>query len=57
MKMLNYQTLSETGYNGYILKIAPEKVMQFDEGNFLRDLLNYWFDIPKEKTGRNGGII
>ena len=36
METLNYKVLSETGYNGYILKDAPVKVMQFGEGNFLR---------------------
>ena len=29
MSRLNYKTLDEVGYNGYILKDAPEKVLQF----------------------------
>ena len=36
MKLLNYQTLKESGCDGYILESAPEKVLQFGEGNFLR---------------------
>ena len=36
METLNYKVLEGTGYNGYILKDAPVKVMQFGEGNFLR---------------------
>ena len=32
METLNYKVLSETGYNGYILKDAPVKVMQFGRG-------------------------
>ena len=33
MEKLNYKVLKETGYDGYILENAPEKVMQFGEGN------------------------
>ena len=57
MKNLNYQTLTEAGYNGYILKNAPEKVMQFGEGNFLRAFVNYWFDVSNEKAGWNGKCV
>ena len=38
METLNYQVLEKSGYDGYILKNAPEKVLQFGEGNFLRAL-------------------
>lgn len=54
MKTLNYTVLNESGYNGYILKKAPEKVLQFGEGNFLRAFVNYWFDVANEKAGWNG---
>ena len=33
MDTLNYEVLAKSGYNGYILKNAPEKVLQFGEGN------------------------
>ncbi|MDE6280545.1 MAG: tagaturonate reductase [Oscillospiraceae bacterium] len=57
MKLLNYQTLKESGYEGYILEDAPEKVLQFGEGNFLRAFVNYWFDVSNEKVGWNGKCI
>ena len=44
MNTLNYDVLEKSGYQGYILENAPEKVMQFGEGNFLRAFVNYWFE-------------
>ena len=57
MNLLNYQTLKESGYNGYVLENAPEKVLQFGEGNFLRAFVNYWFDVSNEKAGWNGKCV
>ncbi len=57
MEKLSYKTLESIGYNGYLLKDAPEKVMQFGEGNFLRAFVNYWFDIANEKAGWNGKCV
>ena len=54
MNTLNYTVLNESGYKGFILKNAPEKVLQFGEGNFLRAFVNYWFDIANEKAAWNG---
>lgn len=54
MKKLNYEVLKNSGYKGYTLKEAPEKVMQFGEGNFLRAFVDYWFDLANEKAGWNG---
>ncbi len=54
METLNYEVLKKSGYDGYILEKAPEKVMQFGEGNFLRAFADYWFDIANEKAGWNG---
>lgn len=54
MERISYKTLEAVGYNGYILKSAPEKVMQFGEGNFLRAFVDYWFDVSNEKAGWNG---
>ena len=45
MEKLNYEVLEKSGYQGYILKDAPEKVLQFGEGNFLRAFVDYWFDV------------
>lgn len=51
MEKLNYEVLEKTGYQGYLLKKAPEKVLQFGEGNFLRAFVDYWFDLANEKAG------
>ena len=56
METLNYKVLAQTGYDGYILKDAPIKVMQFGEGNFLRAFVDYFFDIANEKAGWNGKV-
>ena len=57
METLNYEVLARSGYNGYILKDAPEKVLQFGEGNFLRAFVDYWFDLANEKAGWNGKCV
>ena len=57
MAQLNYEVLAASGYNGYILKDAPEKVMQFGEGNFLRAFVDYFFDVANEKVGYNGKVV
>ncbi len=54
METLNYQVLEKSGYKGYVLKDAPEKVLQFGEGNFLRAFVDYWLDVSNEKVGWNG---
>ena len=54
MAQLNYRILKESGYDGYILEKAPEKVMQFGEGNFLRAFVDDFIDIANEKAGFNG---
>ena len=41
MEKLNYDVIKKVGYDGYLLKEAPEKVMQFGEGNFLRAFVDY----------------
>ena len=56
MPQLNYHVLEQTGYDGYILKNAPEKVMQFGEGNFLRAFVDNFIDISNEKAGFNGKV-
>ncbi len=57
MEKLNYAVLKASGYQGYILEKAPEKVLQFGEGNFLRAFVNYWFDVSNEKAGWNGKCV
>ena len=57
MERLNYEVLKKSGYDGYILENAPEKVMQFGEGNFLRAFVDYWFDLANEKADWNGKCV
>ena len=54
MRNLNYDLLETCGSPNYILKTAPERVMQFGEGNFLRAFVDYWFDIANEHAAWNG---
>lgn len=57
MRKLSYATLKESGYNGYLLKQAPERVLQFGEGNFLRAFVDYFIDILNEKTDFNSKVV
>lgn len=57
MSQLNYQALKESGYDGFVLEHAPEKVMQFGEGNFLRAFADDFIDIANEKAGFNGKVV
>ena len=52
------ETLEKIGYKGYLLpKDAPEKVLQFGEGNFLRAFVDRFFDMGNEATGWNGKVV
>ena len=57
MDQLSYKTLEKLGYKGYLKKTAPEKVLQFGEGNFLRAFVDYWFDCSNEKANWNGKVV
>ena len=57
MAVLNYAVLDQTGFAGYLLREAPEKVMQFGEGNFLRAFVDDFIDIANEKAGFNGKVL
>lgn len=57
MEKLNYEVLKQSGYAGYIKENAPEKVMQFGEGNFLRAFADYFFDCANEKADWNGKVV
>ena len=57
MKTLNRTTLAEIGNTSYVVPAdAPEKVLQFGEGNFLRAFVDRFFDLANEATGWNGRI-
>lgn len=57
MEKLSYELLRKQGYQGYLLEDAPERVLQFGEGNFLRAFVDYWFDMSNEKAGWNGKCV
>lgn len=57
MQKLSYETLQNQNYNGYILKNAPEKVLQFGEGNFLRAFVDSFIDIMNEQSNFNGKVV
>ena len=57
MKKLCYQTLKDRNYGGYLLPDAPERVLQFGEGNFLRAFVDYFIDVLNEKAGFNSKVV
>ena len=57
MNHLSYQTLKESGYDGYLLEQAPERVLQFGEGNFLRAFFDYFIDMMNEHAGFNSKVV
>lgn len=57
MDKLCYKTLREKNYEGYLLENAPEKVLQFGEGNFLRAFVDYFIDVMNEKADFNGKAV
>ena len=57
MKKLSYNTLQEQNYKGYLLTDAPERVLQFGGGNFLRGFADYFIDVMNEKVGFDSKIV
>lgn len=57
MNKLSYNTLHEQNYDGYLLENAPERILQFGEGNFLRAFADYFIDVMNEKAGFNSKVI
>lgn len=57
MKKISYETLEELNYDGYLLKEAPERVLQFGEGNFLRAFVDYFIDKMNECAGFNSKVV
>ncbi len=56
MQRLNYQVLTQTHQNDYVLERAPVRVLQFGEGNFLRGFVDFFVDILNEKAGFHGKV-
>ena len=57
METLSYKTLEAMNYDGYLLKDAPERVLQFGEGNFLRAFVDYFIDCMNERAGFNSKVV
>lgn len=57
MERLTYSALEKMAYDGFLLKDAPERVIQFGEGNFLRAFVDSFFDLANEISGFNGKIV
>ncbi len=56
MDTLSYSVLEKTGFDGHLLREAPERVLQFGEGNFLRAFVDCFIDILNEKSHFNGKV-
>lgn len=57
MERLNCETLKARNYAGYLLQDAPERVLQFGEGNFLRAFAEDFIDRMNEAAGFNGKVV
>ena len=57
MKKLCYETLQEKNYDGYLLKEAPERVLQFGEGSFMRAFVDYFIDRMNEDADFHSKVV
>ncbi len=57
MDKLNYKTLKKTGCKDFVLENAPERIIQFGEGNFMRAFVDYFIDVLNERVGFNSKIV
>ncbi|WP_409969237.1 tagaturonate reductase [Bengtsoniella intestinalis] len=57
MEQLSYATLEIMDYQGYSLKTAPERILQFGEGNFLRGFADYFIDVLNERCDLNAKVV
>ena len=57
MERLTYATLETLGFDGYLLKEAPERVLQFGDGNFLRAFADHFIDEMNETAGFDGKVV
>jgi len=57
MKTLSYEYLKNSNSKDYYLESAPEKVIQFGEGNFLRAFVDDFFDLANEQSNFNGKVV
>ena len=57
MERLSYTVLERQNYGGYLLHRAPERVLQFGEGNFLRGFVDHFVDVMNQRTGFQGKVV
>ncbi len=57
MDKLSYKTLKDLGNTQWLLEEAPERVIQFGEGNFMRAFVDYFIDEMNEKAGFNSKVV
>ncbi len=57
MERLSFDTLKKQGYEGFLLESAPEKIVQFGEGNFLRAFADHFIDEMNEKAGFDAKVV
>ena len=57
LKPLSYQTLADLGEKPFLLRDAPEKVIQFGEGNFMRAFIDAMIDHMNESAGFGGKVV
>ncbi|MBE6910760.1 MAG: tagaturonate reductase [Ruminococcaceae bacterium] len=57
MERLTYETLAKRSYDGYLLRSAPERVLQFGEGNFLRAFAEDFIDRMNETAGFDAKVV
>jgi len=57
MERLSFKALKEQGYAGYLLEQAPERIVQFGEGNFLRAFADDFIDQMNEKAGFDAKVV
>lgn len=43
--------------DGYVLRQAPERVLQFGDGNFLRGFADHFIDVMNEQTAFHGKVV
>jgi len=57
MERLTYDALAARGCGGYLLGQAPERVLQFGEGNFLRAFAEDFIDRMNEAAGFDAKVV
>lgn len=57
MKKLSYETAAKSHPKSFLLENAPERVLQFGEGNFLRAFADAFIDEMNERLGFDGKVV